>query len=700
MGRVAKLIGIIVGAVVLLFVAALVVVGLLFDPNDYKDDITAAVARSTGRELTLAGDLELALFPSIRIAVGAAELSNAAGFGEQPFARIGGAELTLALLPLLSGNVAIDEARLQGLELNLARDARGRNNWQDIGGGTQPADQAPAEPGAEVPSDLELDVRAIEVADARVTWADAATGSRWELTDFNLEAADFGPNARFPLTMRFALTGADVAVGVGATMQATLELAANSYRLDELEVDIEGRGAAWPGGEGEASLAFESLAADLNAESLELTGLTLEILGITMKGSLSGQRLFSDLTLSGAVDIQQFNPRDALAVFGVQLDTADASVLSRAAARANLLYNPTQIGLREMQLTLDDSTLTGRVGMENGTLRYDLAVDDINIDRYLPPPLEGEAPENEGSLDAVDLPLDVLRELEASGELRFGQAKFSGLTLTDAAFALTAANGQLRLTPSATLYGGTYGGDIRMDVQAAAAAVTLEQDLNDVDLVPLARDLLQSEDVTGTGDVRLNVRTTGSNLGQMRRDLDGDVSFTVVNGSLEGFDLWYELRRARARLDGAELPERGAAARRTPFSSLTASGVVEDALLTNRDLTGVLDFMTITGTGTVNLLDDMIDFDLVARFVDGPTLQSDPEMAKLAGQELPLRATGTLAAPSVLPDFGAVVRARASQAVQESVEEERSEVQERVDEQREEAEERVRDRLRGILERD
>jgi AsmA protein len=560
------------------------------------------------------------------------------------------------------------------------------------------AEPAPADAGAAGATQLDLDVGSIEIAAARVTWADAATGSRWELTDFNLEAAEFGTNDRFPLSMQFALAGEQVAVEVDASMQATLALADNSYRLDDLDVDIAGRGAAWPGGEGEATLAFESLAANLNADTVELTGLTLDFLGITMRGSLSGQRLMSDLTLSGAVDIQEFDPREVLAVYDIVLDTADGGVLSRASAKANLLYTSTQLGLRDMQLMLDDSTLTGRVGLESDALRYDLAVDDINIDRYLPPAAEG-APEEEGSLDAVDLPLDALRQLNASGELRFGQAKFSGLTLTDAAFALTAANGQLQLRPSAKLYGGSLAGNIRVDVQADAAAVALEQQLDGVDLAPLARDLLESEDVSGTGDVRLNVTTTGSNVGQMRRDLDGDVSFTVTDGALNGFDLWYELRRARARLDGAELPAREGE-RRTPFSSLSASGVVQDALLTNRDLTGVLDFMTITGNGTVNLLDDMINFDLVARFIDGPTLQSDPEMAKLAGQALPLRATGTLAEPSILPDFAAVVRARASQAVQESVEEERSEVQERVDQQREEAEERVRDRLRGILDRD
>jgi AsmA protein len=698
MGRIAKLIGIVVGIAVLLLIAVLVAVGFLFDPNDYKDDITAAVTRTTGRELTLDGDLTLELFPSIRIAVGSASLSNAPGFGEEPFARIGSAELTLRILPLLSGQIAVDEARLSGLELNLARDARGRNNWQDLGGsgGAAAPEAAPAEGGT---TSLDLDVGAIEIADARVTWKDAATGSNWELTSFDLTAEDFGPGERFPLSMSFELAGDEVQVAVDATMQATLVLADNAYRLDELEVELTGNGPAWPGGEGEATVGFDSLAADLNAETVELSGLKLQFLGVTMLGSLSGQRLFSDLTLTGAVDIPQFNPRDTLAAFDVELETADSAVLGRASAKANLLYNSMQIGLRDMQLMLDDSTLTGRVGLENDTLRYNLAIDDINIDRYLPPATEGDAPAEEGSLDEVDLPMQALRDLKASGELSFGRAKFSGMTLTDAAFALTASNGQLQLRPRAALYGGSYSGDIRVNVQTNAANVTLEQQLDDVDLAGLARDLLQSEDVTGTGDVRLNVTAAGTNLGEMRRGLDGDVSFTVTNGSLEGFDLWYELRRARARLDGVAVPERGDDPRRTPFSSLSASGMVQDALLTNRDLTGVLDFMTITGSGTVNLLDDMIDFDLVARFVDGPKLQSDPDMAKLAGAELPLRATGTIAAPTVLPDFGAAIQQRASQAVEESVEEEREEVQERVDEQREEVQERVRDRLRGILDR-
>jgi AsmA protein len=688
MGRMLKWIGIVVGAIVVLIVAALVAVGMLVDPNDYKDQITAAVARSTGRQLTLDGNLDLALFPSIRIAAGGASLSNAPGFGAAPMAKIGSAELKVGLLPLLTGRVEIGEATLHGLELNLARDQRGRNNWQDLGGAGADARNPPAADGGAGGKNLDLGIGAISITDARVTWNDASTGSRWELTNFGLDANGFGPGRKFPLKMRFALRGADVAVDVDAGTQATLSLATDDYRLENLAVAVNGSGKAWPGGQGKANLKVDSLAANLGKETLELGGLTLDFLGVTMAGSLSGQKLLSNLSLSGAVDIREFDPRTVLDALKVELVTADAGVMKKASAKANLLYTPTQLGLRDMQLKLDDSTLTGRVGLERDKLTYSLAVDDINIDRYLPPAEQGGSKE-EGSLDAVDLPLEALRTLNAAGDVKFGKAKFSGLTLTDAAFALTAANGALRLTPSASLYGGKYGGTIDVQVQNNAARISADQQLDQVDVGALGRDLLGSEDIKGTGNVKLKVAAAGTNLGQVRRDLDGDVSFAITNGSIEGIDLWFELRRARARLDKAEVPERGNAPKRTSFSSLTASGVVENAVLMNRDLTGKLDFMTLTGNGTVNLLTNAIDFDLKATFIDGPTLQSDPAMVKYAGAVVPFRATGTVDDPSILPDFGAIVKQRVT-----------SEVNQRVDEKKEELRnsvtDRLRDRLRGL----
>ena len=68
MAKLLKILGIVVGALVGLFIVILVGIALTFDPNDYRSDIELAVEESTGRTLTLAGDLELQLFPRLRIA--------------------------------------------------------------------------------------------------------------------------------------------------------------------------------------------------------------------------------------------------------------------------------------------------------------------------------------------------------------------------------------------------------------------------------------------------------------------------------------------------------------------------------------------------------------------------------------------------------------------------------------------------------
>lgn len=693
MAKLLKVLGIVVGAFVGLLVIALVGVALLFDPNDYKPEISAAVEDATGRTLTLEGDLELNIFPRLRIALGEAELSDAAGFGTEPFASIQGARLQVGLLPLiLSQSLEIDEARLDGLTLNLARNAQGQGNWEDMGQAAAAEDQGElidddeaVEPGEG--GQLTVAVQAIVVEDAQVNWTDATTGETWQLSEFNLELEDFGVGVAFPLQTSFALSGEEIAINLAAEMQATANLDGNTYLLEDLVVDIDGSGAAWPGGEGALALQFDALEADLNAETVELTGLELEFLDVVVSGNLSGIQLFSNLSLAGGVEIEDFDPQDIMELFDVEIETADPDTLQRVGASAQLAYDSDRIMLEQMSLRLDDSTLTGSLGMRGESLTFDLAIDEFNADRYLPP-AEDEAQEAEGSLDEVDLPLELLRGLDANGRFAVGALQFDGLSFSDLALDVAANDGRIRLTPSAGLYGGTYAGAIGIDVQDDTALLTLQQQLASVDVATLMQDYLELEMFTGTLNLQMDVAATGANVGEVMRVLDGDVSFALTDGTWEGVDVWQQMRGARATFEREDAPPAPDGEPRTPFSSISASGVIEDAVLTNDDLTASFEFMTIAGAGVVELLNDSMDLDVTAMFNDNELLQSDPLMADLAGDSLPLTVTGSLAAPTVRPDFSAMVRAEVQEAVDE-----------RIEEEREELEERLQDRVRGLFDR-
>ena len=702
MGRIAKVIGFAVGALVLLFAIVLIATGLLFDPNDYKDQITVAVGEATGRTLTLEGDLELNLFPRLGIALGAAELTNAEGFGDPVFARFESAELRVGVLPLIGRRIEIDRAALSGLRLNLARNAQGQTNWEDLSGGrtsdsgsssegaATDAESAPLADAGNAGLDLNISVGAIEIVDAEVTWQDDLAGQAWVLSDFNLQGSGFDPGRPFPLAIGFELAGANINVSVESEMQASVALADNRYRLDDLSVSLTGEGSGWPGGSGEAQVEFASFTADVGEQSLELDGLELEMLGLSVSGNLVGEDFMDGLRLAGGVEIDDFDPRELMDVFDVSIETADPDVLGRASASAEFYFDASAMGMRDMVLSLDDSTLMGGTGLRGERFEFDLSVDTIDIDRYLPPAVEdSDSSDDAGSVDEIDLPLERLENFEANGNISLDETQFLGMTFTDANFSLVARDGRMTLTPTGSLYGGTIDGEIGIEVQGDTARFVLRQSLSNVDMAGVGRDYLKTEALVGTGIVNLDLAATGQKIGEIKRGLDGTASIAMTDGALLGVDIWHETMRLRAALTGPDVaPLEGEP--QTVFERIAVGGNVEDSVLTTDEFTATLPFALLRGDGTIDLLTTELSLSANAGLVDGPTLQLDPVLAEYAGGEIPLSITGTLESPRVLPDVGALL----SQAIQRAA---REEVDEAVDDAREEVEDRLRDRLRGLL---
>lgn len=130
-------------AIVLLLFVAVVGFALIFNPNDYKDDIIQLVKDKTGRELSIPGDISLSLFPWIGIDLGAIEISNAKGFGKKPFAKMSHLQVRAKLWPLLKQHLEADTIVIEGLQLNLAKNKRGVTNWADL---TASANQTKSKP--------------------------------------------------------------------------------------------------------------------------------------------------------------------------------------------------------------------------------------------------------------------------------------------------------------------------------------------------------------------------------------------------------------------------------------------------------------------------------------------------------------------------------------------------------------------------
>jgi len=118
-------------AALLLSVSALAAyVVFVLDPNDYKDELTAVVKDKTDMDLLLTGDLAWQLYPSVGIRLGETTFSDPDQ--AEPLLAVESASVSVELMPLLAGQVNIDEVLLDGARIRFVQLADGKTNWDRL----------------------------------------------------------------------------------------------------------------------------------------------------------------------------------------------------------------------------------------------------------------------------------------------------------------------------------------------------------------------------------------------------------------------------------------------------------------------------------------------------------------------------------------------------------------------------------------
>ena len=269
--RPVKIAAYVVGALLALVVLLLVGVVLFVDPNDYRDDIERMVERETGRQLTLGGELKLSVFPWLALQTGPASLSDAPGFGDEPFVSLQNARVSVRLLPLLAGNVEVGNVSLTGARIRLLTDSQGRNNWADLG----KKDTAEAPTKDEGPARLPT-LAGLEIKDAAITVDDRQADSRRVIRDFNLQTGRLRSGEPFDLKLDLIFDqDASLSVKVHVATTVTADLERNANRLAQPEIDVTISGPGYPAEGVPVQIRADSLSTDIGRELHQLNGFKL-----------------------------------------------------------------------------------------------------------------------------------------------------------------------------------------------------------------------------------------------------------------------------------------------------------------------------------------------------------------------------------------------------------------------------------------
>ena len=661
-----------IAGIIAVFVVAAIALTLFFDPNDFREDIASAVKESTGRELVIEGDIELKIFPWLAIDIGRTTLGNAPGFGDEPFAEIERASLSVRLLPLLLRQEAtIGSAAVDGLRLNLQVNRNDVRNWSDF----LEASEAPAETETTAGEGTAIEVSGVEISNATIIYAHEPKGDRYELTDVNLSlgrVSDDGSPVPASGGLKFDVQPAGYVGELSLDTVISFDRDAGTVTLGESSLQAMVEGLA----EIPAKFEFETRGIDVSTieQTATVQPVSLSLLGIEIDAEVEPFSYADTIQPVATIEVAPFSPRSLMTAFGsTPPETADPSALSSVSMAAKAYVGDDNMRLTGLTITVDDTMFTGKMTVpfaSNGRFFLDLTGDALDLNRYMAPAGEEEAAAT-GDAAPIEIPAELIKPLNARGDFKISTVTLGAMQLDNVTVRLTTGNGKMRIHPvSADLFDGKYEGDVRLDVSGSTPVLSMNERIEGVDLAKLAKAMFEKDNITGSirGDFKLTGR--GNDMGEVQRTLNGNMSFELKDGVYEGTDVWYELRRARALLK-QETPPEPVLPARTKFSAVTATSTVTDGIMRNDDFVADLPFMQLTGAGTVDLPEGTVDYRMKARIFRKPEAleaATPEEIEDFTKTVIPVRITGPVASPKVAPDVEELLRQRVEEEIKDALE--------------------------------
>lgn len=649
-----KILGLVVGGVIAVAALLLAAVWVFVDPNSYAPELAAAVKDATGRELTLQGKMRLSVLPWPALELNSVTLGNPAGFGGDAFVTVRHATFRARLLPLVQKRLEIDRIELDGVEVRLV-EHDGRGNWQGLGG-EAPAGTASgtASPGPGSPAARAFGhLASVKITHGRVTFHD------YTLANLTVETGSFAQDSLAPVTIH---VDADRGrAGETSSVDAQFNLSADPHAEHFRVAALTVHGLAMLAGHVRPlrwGFSTPALDLDLAAQTLIAPVLDLTVAGAHLNGNLVGHGLPEAPTWSGALTLDPLILREFLPRLAITPPwTQDPKAFALLAGSASFGYAEHDFKLDDVKMTLDDTHITGHAAFadtDGPTLQFALAADHVDWDRYAAPAgaVPGQKPTaSVAERAAAAAPSAEGQDLEVDGTLAVGELHRAPFDLTAVRVTLIDSGGELHLYPlRAQIDGGEYTGNINIDRRGATPTLTFDEHVTGIDL----KSLNQGKAVHVSGRGNVNFKGTARGAGDWLSTVDGHLDAVVTGGAVEGIDIGYQLARGESLLRREEEPLREDT-HRTPFDTFKVTAQVNHGVARTEELAFSSQALKVTGQGSVNLTGQALDFSLL---VD--TLRSLGDIPLV----IPVRVTGSVANPTVRPDFDALVKGGLRQKIE------------------------------------
>lgn len=542
-------------------VALVLVLPFLVPLDAAKGRIETAAGHATGRSFQIEGPLRLMFFPHLGVRAHQITLANVPGGRAGVMASVGDIEISVRVLPLLTGRVAVDEIVLDKPVIALEVDAEGNENWKFA----KATAKSQSKGSLTLPSGTEFS--GLKVHDGRVTYDNARTGTHRAVEHVNFDVA---------------ITKVDQPVSVKGDLT-----------LADKKVEFAGRLATL-----KTFLGNGTTALDLSAQG--------ELMQARFKGLLQ-----QDGASDGVFTLTSPSLRGMAAWLGEPLPGGGLNGLS---LQARVQNKEKVTRLDALRVSLDGQKITGTLMIDARgkvpVLDGALAADRLDLNPYLASNGKGPSVPAETGWSRAPISFGLLKTFDGKLSLSTGALRVRGLRLGRTALRIDNQGGVLAVwLDPVSLYGGVGHAQLTVDSRGKVPLFHNTMSFKDIALRPFLADTMGLASIEGTGALTLEVNSSGNSADAIMHGLAGKGSIAGANGRFRGVDLGRVARSIQTVLGGGATGDLAT----TDFHAMGGSFVIAQGVLSDSDFRLAGPAVQMTGGGRIDIGNRSIDFRLEPR---------------------------------------------------------------------------------------
>jgi AsmA protein len=364
-----------------------------------------------------------------------------------------------------------------------------------------------------------------------------------------------------------------------------------------------------------------------------LTGVRLKQRSADLVTDYTGDlSLAGDQPINGTLQLSSDHPRKVLETFGTVLPEGEA--LNQLAISGQMTGSLMAPNLSAADLTLDETRATGSVGADLRGARprivADLAMNMLDVTPFLGSGSQKQDQTPSLNEDWDDTPLDLagLRAVDATVTVAADTVVIDQIVLQDALLNTRLDDGRLSAifrrdddTPGFRVFQGDWYGDLVLDASRSTPTLQVEALATSIAAQEMLTSLTGFQNLSGLGDVHINMTSEGNSLKALINGLDGKFESDLNNGALKGLNLAKMVRDASnlsdlvrsGNLTVQSFQDAFSPEAETDFSSFIGNLDFNDGIASITNLSIENPVLGITGSGRIDLGSRTIDVSLIPR---------------------------------------------------------------------------------------